>query len=54
MNITMLQLDEFTVVEEKKSKPKGISSKGSASRSTSKERTNMSYGDLVNLLSNMQ
>ena len=54
VNVTMLQLDEFTVIDEEKDKnPKANSSKEGAN-SKSKRREGLSYGELINILMQSQ
>ena len=50
VNITMLQVDEYTVVsEEKKPGKNDIPSKGTKSKNSS-SKSNLSYGQLISLL----
>ena len=51
VNLTMLQVDEYMLYEERKAKNGGISQKGKEkSGSETSKRTNLSYGELITLL----
>ena len=51
VNLTMLQVDEYMLYEERKAGGGSISKKGQEkSGSETSKRTNMSYGELISLL----
>ena len=51
VNLTMLQVDEYMLYEERKATEGSISKKGQRkSGSETSKRTNMSYGELISLL----
>ena len=51
VNFTMLQADEFMIYEEKNSKNENISKKKEKSSSSKSTKSNLSYGELISLLS---
>ena len=54
MNVTMLQLDEFTVIDEEKDKNHKANSSKEGANSKSKRREGLSYGELINILMQSQ
>lgn len=50
----MLQLDEFTVVDEEKDSKPGANSSKKGATSKAKRREGLSYGELINILMQSQ